>query len=121
MPERCLAGFVSVVAYSVQLGKSVEREYAAALEYIAAEFASPGAMRSLADAFDAALDANPYAYPTDYGMSDLVGIEIRKIAVKRNLPRYSIDTETQEVRIYSILHTLQDVGCRFPVDYAEDF
>ena len=110
------------MAYKVHVAASAEREYAEAMAYLAQQSASPRVLCSLADAFDAAVDAltaNPYAYPIDTGMSKAVGREIRKIAVQRYLLRYFVDSVGHEVRVYSMLHMRQDVRRRFPIDFAE--
>lgn len=119
---RCPVGCAIGMAYKVHVAASAGREYEEAMAYLAQQSASPCVLRSLADAFDAAVDAltaNPYAYPIDLGMSKTVGREIRKIAVQRYLLRYSIDGAGHEVKVYSMLHMRQDVRRRFPIDFAE--
>ena len=110
------------MAFTVNVSHNAANELEQAIDYIARQFASPHAMSSLLDAFDVsieALAANPFAYSGDEAMSEIVGIEIRKVAVKRYIMRYSIHDETCEVRIYSLLHSLQDASKRFVVDYFD--
>lgn len=111
------------MAYSVYVGTSADREYNGAMAYLAEEYASPHAMRTLADAYDAAIDAlaaNPYAYPVDFDMSEAVGREIRKISAGHYLLRYSIDDKTRMVKVYSMLHMRQDARRHFPADFIAD-
>lgn len=119
---RCPVGCATGTGYKVHIAASTEREYEEAMAYLAQQSAFPRVLRSLADAFDAAVDAlaeNPYAYPIDTGMSKVAGREIRKIAAQRYLLRYSVDGAGREVRAYSMLHMRQDVRTRFPIDFAE--
>ena len=110
------------MAYTVNVSENAASEFEGAVSYIAERFAAPHAMASLLAAYDMAIDAlsvNPKAYSIDEGMSQLVGIEIRRISVKHHVMRYSIVEDAQEVRIYSILHVLQDAPKRFVIDYLD--
>lgn len=110
------------LAYTVNVSGNAASELEGAVAYIAERFAAPHAMASLLASYDMAIDAlsvNPRAYSIDEGMSKLVGIEIRRISVKRYIMRYSIAEENHEVRVYSFLHALQDAPRRFVVDYLD--
>ena len=108
--------------YTVNISDNAASELEGVVAYIAERFAAPHAMASLLAAYDMAIDAlsvNPRAYSVDEGMSKLVGVEIRRIAVKRHIMRYSIIEEANEVRVYSFLHMLQDAPKRFVIDYLD--
>ena len=122
MPTSSPTEFVNAMAYEVKVSRTAATELENAVAYIAERFACPRAMKSLLDAYDAAIDslgANPWAYPSDENMSEAVDTEIRRITVKRHVMRYSIVEENQEVRVYSFLHMLQDAPRRFVVDYLD--
>ena len=107
------------MAYSIAIADSAKTEYREALTYIAKTLASPQAMKSLTDAYEAALytlRAFPKAYRVDAYAKRETGQPIRKVNVRNYGLFYLVNDSDRQVRILSFLHNSRDAIFRLTQD-----
>lgn len=95
------------MAYRAHIAADAKRECSGALAYVAKRFASPRAMYTFADAFDAAikeLSVRPQASSIDIRASEAGGREIGQFTMHQRLLRYSSDEKQRHAEVYSRLH-----------------
>ena len=107
------------MAYTVDVAATAERELDQALSYIAEKYASPQAMFTLLEGFNAAQEAlksYPSLYSVHHAASEATNREIRRVRVKNYGLFYHIDKKRHEVQVYSFLHSRQDAAWHFVHD-----
>ena len=99
------------MAYRLILAPRAVESLDEAMAYIVESLGAPQAASRLADSFKASLDAlaaNPFAYPVDQNVTELVGRETRKKRVGSYRLYFHVSENLNQVEIAYFLHVRQD-------------
>ena len=108
------------MAYEVCITPRAAHEHEEAIAYLAHDLHAPQAAASLATALQnvvEVLEMLPFAYPTSFDISTVIGQEVRYATFKNHLAFYIVERERKRVVVFSIMHMLQNATAHVPDDY----